>query len=84
MIMWTGGIRANRLLAQVKGLELDKKGRCQVNEFLQIKGRQFEFALGDNAACLDAKGIPVPPTAQIAEQQSRALAHNIVNHVYRL
>lgn len=82
MVIWTGGVKANKLVSSIAGLELDKKGRCSVNEFLQVKGRQQEFALGDNALYISpSSGLPVPPTAQIAEQQGLAVGHNIVRHI---
>lgn len=82
LFIWSGGVRASALSSSLSGIEMDKKGRAVVNEMLQMKGKQKEFAIGDDANYLDAKtGFPLPPTAQIAVQEAETVAHNIYRDI---
>ena len=69
LCVWAAGIRAPEFLSTL-GLPLDKGGRIEVDAMLQVKGVPGVFALGDCAACIDGKGVPVPPRAQSAHQQA--------------
>lgn len=80
IFIWTGGVRANQLIEQI-GLPTDKNGRVKVNEYLQMHNREKEFALGDNCCSMGPDNVAMPPTAQIAEQQSLTVAHNIIRHI---
>ncbi len=78
LVIWTGGVRASSLTSRLPGVELDKKGRIIVNDYLQMKGREHEYAIGDNALYVDPKtNLAMPPTAQIAVQEATTAAHNI-------
>lgn len=48
-VIWTAGMKPNRLLAQVQGAELEKRGKMVIDEFLQAKNYLGVFVLGDNA-----------------------------------
>lgn len=65
VVIWTGGVRSN-ILVQESGLEVNRDGRAIVNEFLQAKGYDNIFVLGDCAAPTGADGNILPPTAQLA------------------
>jgi len=78
LILWGGGIKGPSVFSQIKGLELDKKGKISVDSFLQAKGLRKVFAIGDNATFIDeASGNPAPATAFIAEWQADVAAENI-------
>lgn len=49
-VVWTAGIKANALLAAVKGLTLDRRGRVAVDQDLQAVGCPNVYAIGDGAA----------------------------------
>jgi len=68
VVVWTGGVRGN-ILVEESGLEVNREGRAVVNEFLQPKGYENIFVIGDSAAATDEGGAFLPPTAQLAVQQ---------------
>lgn len=79
LILWGGGVKGPLVLGDIKGVELDKRGRIAVDEFLQPKGLRKVFAVGDNALFMDEKSaIPAPATAFIAEQQADIAAKNVI------
>ncbi|MCL6446031.1 MAG: NAD(P)/FAD-dependent oxidoreductase [Alicyclobacillus sp.] len=75
-IIWTGGVRANPILAEA-GFTVDRRGRAKVNEYLQSVDDDHIFIGGDSSWCDDEDGKPLPPTAQVATQAGRILAHNV-------
>lgn len=77
-IIWTAGVRANPIV-EVLPVEKDKLGRVIVGEDLGLPPFPGVFAIGDCASCWDPhREIPLPPTAQVAVQQARWVARNIV------
>lgn len=75
-IIWTGGVRANPLLAEA-GFDCDPRGRAKVNEFLQSVDDPDVFVIGDSACFTGEDGRPLPPTAQLASQMGEHVAENI-------
>ena len=75
--VWAAGIRAPGLLA-ASGLPVDGLGRVRVDAALRVEGVAGAFAIGDCAACTDARGITVPPRAQSAHQMAKAAARNVL------
>ncbi len=75
-IIWAAGV-APSPLAKTLGVELDRGGRVKVRSDLSIEGHPEVFAIGDIAACVDAKGRTLPGLAPVAIQQGRWVAHNI-------
>jgi len=73
VLLWTAGIKAGDCHMEVAGL--DKNGRLPVNEFFRVQNLHNVFAIGDMAAVLDAKGRPVPASAQDAQDQAKYLAY---------
>ncbi len=49
-VIWTAGLCGHPLLKETKGLQTDRKGRVEVDAFLQAKGTQDVYVLGDSAA----------------------------------
>lgn len=74
-IIWAAGVAASPL-ARTLGVELDR-GRVKVRADLSIEGHPEVFAIGDIAACVDAKGRALPGLAPVAIQQGRWVARNI-------
>ncbi|MBT3881064.1 MAG: NAD(P)/FAD-dependent oxidoreductase [Candidatus Scalindua sp.] len=79
-ILWAAGVKANNLVASLP-LKENSDGRVKVNSFLQTIDRPEIFALGDNACFMPKEGEnPLMQTAQVAVQESRTAAMNIVKH----
>lgn len=58
-------------------------GRIIVDEFLQVEGNLFVYAIGDNALALNPyTKEPVPAAAQFALQQGRLVANNIYATIF--
>ncbi|OGG42953.1 hypothetical protein A3G50_00235 [Candidatus Jorgensenbacteria bacterium RIFCSPLOWO2_12_FULL_42_11] len=53
-VVWAAGLKPNYLYGETAGLEIDKKGRVLVNEYLQPKDYENVFVIGDAAATLYA------------------------------
>ena len=75
-LIWTAGTAANQL---VSGLNLPmRKGKIEVNEYLEVVGVQGVWAVGDCALVPNPKsGGFHPPTAQHALREGRTLADNL-------
>ncbi len=75
-VIWTAGSSTHPLLHQldVPEHQRDHHGRLKVKENLVLPGYPNVFAGGDCAA----EPTPLPPTAQVAYQQGRAIAHGLV------
>ena len=76
-VIWTAGTTPHPLLAMLPCER--SNGRLCVNEFLELKGREHVWALGDSALVPDVRrdGEYHPPTAQHAIRQGAVLAHNL-------
>lgn len=79
--LWTAGVKGPVIFDKVSDMEMDKRGRIVVNEFLLVKNVQNIFAIGDNALFMANSGIIAPPSAFIAEQQADCASLNIMNLV---
>jgi NADH:ubiquinone reductase (non-electrogenic) len=76
LIVWTAGVRPASVVSSL-GLPLDETGRVEADETLRVRGSERLYAIGDAAAVTDARGDPVPPTAQAAMQQADYAAWNV-------
>ena len=78
-VIWTAGGRPN---AKVKELDLPLTERdgVRVDRYLRVEDRPGVWALGDCAAipAAEENGNSVPPTAQAALQEGKAVAKNIL------
>jgi len=76
IVVWTAGTSPNPLLRQFP-TELSN-GRLTVNEYLEVKGVDRVWALGDCAAVPNLRtGGLQPPTAQHALREGRVVARNV-------
>lgn len=81
ILIWTAGIRACKILENIKNIELIK-GCVVVNDFLQVDKYKNIFAIGDNAFYIDPKSKkPVPGSAQVAMAQGETTAKNILRQI---
>ena len=75
-VIWTAGMRASALTAQVPG-ERDDLGRLHVDRNLAVKGVDYVFATGDCAyAATDDEGNHATMSCQHAMNLGRASGHN--------
>jgi NADH dehydrogenase len=79
-IFWAAGVAASPL-ARSLGVPLDCAGRALVNADLSLPGHPEIFVIGALAAFLDTSGMPLPGVAQVAIQQGRQAAQNILASV---
>ncbi len=49
-VVWTAGVKANSMLAKIEGLQLDRRGRAEVDEHRRAKFHPEVFVIGDAAA----------------------------------
>lgn len=77
-VFWTAGVQARQI-----EIEPDlpvERGRLLVNKFLQSRGDDKIFVLGDMAAALDSTSKQaLPMLAQVADRQALTTANNILN-----
>ena len=80
-VIWTAGVKANPVVEKLP-VEKDKLGRIVVDEYLELPAFSRVFAIGDCAHCLDPRvHDALPPTAQVAIQQARCVAVNILREL---
>ena len=72
LVLWTVGNTVPELITNIS-LEKNGQGLLDVNQFLQVKGHDFIYALGDIAQI----NQDIPKTAQAAIQQADFCAWNI-------
>jgi NADH dehydrogenase len=76
-VIWAAGISAVPL-ARTLGAPVDRGGRVMVNPDLTIPGFQNVYVVGDSATLAGEDGKPLPGVIQVALQQARRAAENIV------
>lgn len=76
LMVWAAGVRAPDFLAEL-GLPTRKNNQIEVDSFLQTKGADSIYAIGDCAACAIDENRFVPPRAQSAHQMADCLYKNI-------
>jgi NADH dehydrogenase len=79
-IFWAAGVAASPL-ARSLGVPLDRAGRALVNPDLSLPGHPEIFVIGDLAAFPHQTGTPLPGVAQVAIQQGRRAAKNVLADV---
>ena len=81
-VAWTAGVKPHPVVARL-GLPLDDGGRIKVDRFMQVEGREREWAIGDAAAVPDParKGQSSPPTSQHAVRQGRRVGSNVASAI---
>jgi len=79
-VVWTAGVQGEPRAASW-GLPVGRAGRVPVTPFLELADRPEVFVIGDLAYLEDAQGSPLPQVAQVAIQQGRRAARNILRVV---
>ena len=76
-VLWTAGVAATPLSGTL-GVPVDRAGRVVVEPDLSIPGHPDAFAVGDMCAFMHQTGTPLPGVAQVAIQQGRVVADNVL------
>lgn len=78
-LIWAAGVKGS-LIPGIEGDDVIAGNRYVVNEFNQIKGFENVFAIGDVATMMSEKNPKGHPmVAQVAIQQGKLLAKNLLN-----
>src|ERR671916_525976 len=80
-VIWTAGNRPNVAVDDLGDLPVDERNGIEVDEYLRVKDHSNVWAIGDCAAIPDINeenGRGVPPTAQAATQEGKAVAKNVL------
>jgi NADH dehydrogenase len=80
--LWAAGVQASAL-GRALGVETDRAGRVVVQPDLSLAGHPEVFVAGDMAALNGPDGKQYPGVAQVAMQQGRAAARNVLHSIAR-
>lgn len=78
-IVWTAGVEGSPIPA-ASGLSTTRKGTVPVDPHLRAEEDRSVFVVGD-LAHVESDGEPLPMVAQVATQQARTAASNVVREV---
>lgn len=78
-LIWTCGVQGSSFAANL-GLTLGKRGRVQVNEFMQSMDYKNVYLVGDNAY-FEEDSKPIAQIVETAIQTAETVAHNIAADV---
>jgi NADH dehydrogenase len=76
-IIWAAGVAGSPLAADL-GAATDRAGRVAVGPDLSVAGHPEIFVAGDLALFTHQTGHPLPGVAQVAKQQGRRAARNVI------
>jgi NADH dehydrogenase len=79
-VLWAAGVSASPLVRTL-GAPVDHAGRAIVEPDLTIPGHPEIFVVGDAATFTHQTGKPLPGVAQVAMQQARHAAHNVMRQL---
>jgi NADH dehydrogenase len=81
-VLWSAGVRASPLAASL-GVTRDRVGRVAVDRDLSVPEHPEIFVAGDLALFPYQTGQPLPGVAQVAIQQGRHAARNVLRDIER-
>lgn len=79
-VLWAAGVKAAPVAATL-GVPLDRAGRVPVQPDLSIAEHPDIFVVGDLAMLAGKDGRPLPGVAQVAMQQGRLAAENVLRRI---
>lgn len=79
-LIWAAGIRGVHLVERL-GLELERGFRISINSNLSVPGFDRVFIAGDAAGTPGSDGPPLPQVAQVAIQQGKFAARQILRQL---
>lgn len=75
--VWAAGVKGPKVLESFSALPITPRNQIDVDQYMQVKGIDNIYALGDCAQLIQDNGKPVPPRAQAAAQMAETLFKNI-------
>ncbi|KPV96284.1 NADH dehydrogenase [Pseudoalteromonas sp. P1-9] len=78
LMLWAAGVKVADFIKDIDGLAFNRSNQVLVDPYLQAKGIEHVYVLGDASACEQSDGSFVPPRAQAAHQMASNLASNIL------
>lgn len=79
-VVWAAGVKASPL-AHMLDVPLQRGGRVPVEPTLKVMGCEKVYAVGDLTYIEDPKGQPYAQVIQVAEQQGKLAAKNILREM---
>lgn len=79
-LIWSAGVKASPLLYHLD-VEPKRWGRVQPLTTLQLEGREGVYLAGDLVYLEDEQGNPYPMVIQVAKQQGKLAAQNILREL---
>jgi len=79
-LVWAAGVKASPV-AGMLDVPLSRAGRIPVKPTLAVIGRERIYAVGDIAYLEDRAGQPYPMVIQVAKQQAKLAAKNILRQL---
>lgn len=79
-LIWTAGVQANSDTAEY-GMEAARAGRLVANEYMEAKGLENVYVIGDLVYFEEEEGKPTPQIVEAAEQTGHTAAANIIAEI---
>lgn len=79
-LVWSAGVKASPL-AEMLGVELQRAGHVPVKPNLQLPQLDNVYVIGDMAYLTDEQGNAYPMVIQVAQQQGKLAARNILRQL---
>ena len=76
-VLWAAGVRASEIGRTLPGVTLDRSGRVEVDDHLNIPQHAEVFVAGDMSRSVDANGKQLPGVALVAMQQGIYFAETL-------
>ncbi len=76
-VLWAAGVRASDVGKTLPAVTLDRAGRVEVDEYLNIPGHADIFVAGDMSRLVDEEGKQLPGVALVAMQEGIYFAETI-------
>jgi len=74
-VIWAAGIQSNEFVSKL-GVTVGRRGRAQVNEYMQSVDHSNVYFVGDNSY-FEEEGVPVLQVVEAAHQTAENAVHNI-------
>lgn len=79
-LIWTAGVKANTDTENFE-MEAARSGRLIANEYMEAKGLEQVYVVGDLVYYEEFKNTPTPQIVQAAEQTGHTAADNIIANI---
>ena len=80
-VIFTGGVEASTITAELEDVEKNGRGQIIVNEYMQTDKYENIFAIGDIVVIKNRKGEIMPPNVTIARISGTDAGKNVLNMI---